>query len=349
MVRCLTIFSTSNLFNGAYINLRWGISAVVWSTARRARFNSPPIPPTSLDGARLDYLSNLLNRLWNTEIIHLPGETLQRLPHALLQLLTVRVMVCRCNMHVHACTCMYMYVTAMTRTEPIAPQVWITMEALWASSWFTFHPVSTSRCEIMEVWLFVSMISVRYMWCSRSFHVGGGDDVTLQMVSCKNYPLKVWYFLVSRMLDRIAWKYWRELNSSFPCSVPWSMERCCHFVDDLCRHDDLGVVFPSSVSLIPPGVNAASGNVGVVSAIRGVAPGKGAGITDSQKKWVDYCLLATFVIAHVRVYVCVWIGPRPLPCRSWWRDVRSCTRCWKRSSWGWRPSCDRWAWPKDLT
>ncbi len=66
-------------------------------------------------------------------------------------------------------------------------------------------------------------------------------------------------------------------------SVPWNMERCCHFVDDLCRHEDLGVVFPSSVSLIPPGVSAASGNMGVVSAIKDSALGKD-GADDRPKK-----------------------------------------------------------------
>ena len=49
------------------------------------------------------------------------------------------------------------------------------------------------------------------------------------------------------------------------------MEKCCHFVDDLCRHDDLGVVFPSSVSLIPPGISVVAEKRGVVSLAKGTA------------------------------------------------------------------------------
>ncbi len=37
-------------------------------------------------------------------------------------------------------------------------------------------------------------------------------------------------------------------------SVPWKMERCCHYVDDLCRHEEMSTIFPSSTSLLPPGV-----------------------------------------------------------------------------------------------
>lgn len=47
-------------------------------------------------------------------------------------------------------------------------------------------------------------------------------------------------------------------------SVPWQMERCCHFVDDLCRHHRLSEVFPSSVSLVPPAMAISVDRGGVV-------------------------------------------------------------------------------------
>ena len=42
------------------------------------------------------------------------------------------------------------------------------------------------------------------------------------------------------------------------------MERCCCFIDDLCQHNELEEIFPSSISLIPPGVALTSGGVGIV-------------------------------------------------------------------------------------
>ena len=58
------------------------------------------------------------------------------------------------------------------------------------------------------------------------------------------------------------------------------MERCCHFVDDLCRHEDLSVIFPSSVSLIPPGISLATGNKPMLG-------GGGGGGKDSRRLVCD--------------------------------------------------------------
>lgn len=43
------------------------------------------------------------------------------------------------------------------------------------------------------------------------------------------------------------------------------MERCCHFVDEMCRHNQLSEVFPSSISLIPPSIAVTVDRVGVAS------------------------------------------------------------------------------------
>ena len=95
---------------------------------------------------------------------------------------------------------------------------------------------------------------------------------------------------------------WFSLFLSFP-SIPQKFEQCTHFIDNLCSQEDLTSVFPTSLSLLPPGLaKITSADFASSLATRAKKSDRGAVTSASQateKKYVHQIIIYSKIIEIV--------------------------------------------------